>query len=229
MNKFDSEISGKEKFLNNLSSFLVKNKTILIVFFAVIVVAIIGIGVVNSITDKKNNQASLLIEELQSDYDDWIEMSDEDEDRDEKKDELLSKIEGIKKDDIPDFAKKRVLFINAEILFTSEEWAEAAELFSESAEILKDSYLSPIGLMLAASSYENNSEYQKALDLYNNVYENYSKTYPETPRAMLAIARLYEQMGNNKEAIEAYNKLIDEFPTSQWSNLARTRIIHLED
>ena len=82
--------------------------------------------------------------------------------------------------------------------------------------------------MLSGSSYENAANYAAALKIYIDVYDNYDKIYPDVPRTMLSIGRLYEQTGDIDSAIEAYNNLLDNYPGSGWASFARTRIIQLD-
>ena len=44
---------------------------------------------------------------------------------------------------------------------------------------------------------------------------------------MFAIGRLNEKLGLMASAAEAYRELVDAYPASSWTNLARTRIITL--
>ena len=66
-------------------------------------------------------------------------------------------------------------------------------------------------------------EYQKALDLYTKVYEN----YPEEIRAdnsLYAAAELYEyQLEDTEKAKELYEKLFIDFSNSTYAVEARKR------
>lgn len=223
-----TELNGKAKFLAGLSSFLEKNKTLLIIILAVIVATIIIVGVIDSVMSKKANEAAAAIEMVQKDYDTWLALADDDEGKTTKKAELTNAIDDFLEGNSSAYATQRALFLKANIIFQGEQWADAAVLFADSAETNKDSYLAPIALMLAASSFENAESYKEALDIYISVYTNYDKIYPDIPRAMLSIGRLHEQTGNKDTAIEAYNELLDKYPGSGWASFARTRIIQLD-
>lgn len=224
-----TELTGKTKFLANLTSFLEKNKTILWIILALAVAAIIVIAIVDSISEKKENESAQMIESVQKDFDEWIAITDEeDDDKNAKQQTLINELDIIVSDYPGTYAAQRAFFLKAGINFESGEYAEAASMYTESAEVNKDSYLAPISLMLAASSYENAENYQNALDTCIEVYDNYDKMYPDIPRTMLSIGRLNEQLGNEAAAIDAYNELLDTYPGSGWASFARTRIIQLD-
>ena len=195
-----TELKGKAKFLAGLSNFLVKNKTLLIILLAAIVAAIIIVGVVSSVSDKKINEAAAAIEQVQKDYDAWLALADDDEEKASKTAELTDRIDGLLSGKTSAYATQRALFLKANIIFQSEKWTDAAVLFTESAEANRDSYLAPIAFMLAASSYENAGAFNEALNIYKDVYADYDRIYPDIPRAMLAIGRLLEQTGDKDAA-----------------------------
>ena len=223
-----TELKGKEKFLAGLTSFLEKNKTILFILLGVIVAAIIVVAVIDSVTDKRANASAERIEAVQKDFDDWMVLEDDDSEKPAKQQALLDELDGVISDYSATYAAQRAFYLKGGIYFQNENWSEAASLYEDSADINTDSYIAPISLMLAASSYENAGEYQKALDIYIRVSDVYKDTFPDVPRAMLSIDRLNEQLGNNDAALEAYNSLLDVYPNSGWSSFARTRIIQLD-
>ena len=223
-----TELKGKEKILAGLTSFLEKNKIILLVILAAIVAAIIVIAVVDSVTDKKANESAAMIEDVQKVFDEWLVLEDDDSVKAEKQQAVLEQVDEVVEEYPSSYASQRALYLKAGVFFHTEKWTEAASVFEESAEIDSDSYLAPISLMLAASSYENSEDYQSALDIYIRVSNEYKDTYADVPRAILAMGRLNEQIGNNDDAVEAYNSLLDNFPGSGWASFARTRLIQLD-
>ena len=46
--------------------------------------------------------------------------------------------------------------------------------------------------------------------------------------ALFSYGRVLEATGKYKEAVEAYQKLNDEYPDESWTNLAKTRILELK-
>ena len=66
-----------------------------------------------------------------------------------------------------------------------------------------------------------------ALDILNRLVEQYDAESAEIPRALFSIGRINEGLDNIVDAAESYNRLIDDYPASSWTNLARDRIITL--
>ena len=223
-----TDLKGKDKFLAQLSSFLEKNRKVLYIILGVAVAAIIVTGIVDSVNQRKLNESAVMIEEAQKAYEEWLGLAEDDENKAVKQQELAEQLDVLTADYPSSYAAQRALYLKAGINFQNKEWEEAAVLFADSADVDGDSYLAPISLMLAASSYENAGNWQNALELYERVYTDYDKIYPDVPRAMIAIGRLNEQLGSQEAAVEAYNNLLDTYPGSGWSNFARTRLIQLD-
>ena len=221
------ELKGKAKFLAALSSFLEKNKVILLVILAVVAAALIIITVVDTVSSNKANNAAAMAEDVETVYEQWLSTADDDSLKADLESGMLEDLDDIIADYPKTYAAQRAYFIKANISFQNEDWSSAAGSFSDAASVNRESYLAPVSLALAASSYENSDEFQKALDIYMEIDENYRDSYPDGPRVMLSIARLYEQIGDKTAAVDAYNSMIDTFPSSGWTSFARTRLIQI--
>ena len=71
------------------------------------------------------------------------------------------------------------------------------------------------------------AEPELALELLNRLVDLYDAQSAEIPRALFSIGRINEGLDQIVEAAESYNQLIDDYPGSSWTNLARDRIITL--
>ena len=67
---------------------------------------------------------------------------------------------------------------------------------------------------------EERREFQKAIDAYRKVYEDYSESYL-CPQAVFNTGRCYEAMGMWEKAKESYEKLVSSYPWSSSVILAR--------
>ena len=76
--------------------------------------------------------------------------------------------------------------------------------------------------------YESNEKTDEAIEEYQVVIEKYSSVSPEISNVYFSIGRLFEKKSDKEAALEVYNKMLDNFPDSNWTNLARSRIIYLE-
>ena len=86
--------------------------------------------------------------------------------------------------------------------------------------------------------YEELGDYQKAVEELGKVVINYPKG-DKAPNALFGIGEIYERrlknepsklslssltLKNNSQAIETYQKLVDNYPGSRWAPMARERI-----
>ena len=69
---------------------------------------------------------------------------------------------------------------------------------------------------------------EESADLLEQMVEEPSPNYPQQI-ILMSLAESYEQAGNLDKAIEHYKKITSEYPTSQQSQKAQTRIDELED
>ena len=75
--------------------------------------------------------------------------------------------------------------------------------------------------------YEELGEYQKAVEELGKVVTNYPKA-DKASNALFGIGEIYERkLKNNSQAIDAYQKLTDDYPGSRWAPMARERIERL--
>ncbi len=101
-------------------------------------------------------------------------------------------------------------------------------MWTDLADGAPKSYMAPIGLLNAASAWEEGGKPEKAIEALARVVSAYRQTLPETPRALFALGRLSEKLEANDKAAGYYNELIDGYPGSSWTKLARDRIIYLQ-
>ena len=81
--------------------------------------------------------------------------------------------------------------------------------------------------MEAAVAAENAGDPERALELHRRIVDDHGDENPEVPRALFSIGRILEQQDEVADAAEAYRQLVDDYPASSWTNLARNRIITL--
>lgn len=72
--------------------------------------------------------------------------------------------------------------------------------------------------------YEELGDYQKAVEELGKVVKDYPKG-DKAPNALFGMGEIYEKkLKNNSQAIDAYQKLVDDYPGSRWAPMARERI-----
>ncbi len=227
------EKTKKEQFLDNLAGFLQKNRIFFLSFLIAIALFFIVFAIASEIRNRRIEESTIMAEELQKQYEDWSENMDKEEaeqpaDIGETAKELISQADSILEKYPNLYAAQRAHYIKANVYYKKGEWSSAAEAFITLQERFPKSYLAPIALHIAAIASEEMDEIDRALELHNQILSNYASTYPDTPRSIFTIGRLYEDKGQYEEAKKQYNTLINEYTPSNWTNLARDRIIYLQ-
>ena len=83
-----------------------------------------------------------------------------------------------------------------------------------------------MSLFNAAVAFEELDEPDKALANYKMITDIYSDNYL-LPHAFFSLGRLYEQKKEYDLALSIYNRLEDDYSASNWTKIARNRIIAL--
>jgi len=126
------------------------------------------------------------------------------------------------------YAGIRALHVKADLLYEKKEYKGAAELWELLAKKYPKSHLAPISLMRVSVCKEELGDLDGALGALKEVDSKYGKTFPETPHILFSMGRIYEAKGAYSEAANSYNRLIDEYPQSSWTKLARNRLIYFK-
>ncbi|MCK5200597.1 MAG: tetratricopeptide repeat protein [Spirochaetales bacterium] len=214
-------LKGKLSLLIQKYSYILLGSIIAIVFL------VIGLLIYNSLQMKNLEKDTQQIESIQDDFENLGSFTD-DEKLDSARKEIEEKLNILIDDGKKNYVLQRALFIRATMFFQDEDWDKSIEDFKLLAELFSSSYLAPISLINAAIAFENSGKIDKAIEEYNTVVNNYSSVSPEIPNVYFSIGRLFEHKSDKTAALEAYNNLLDNFPDSNWTNLARSRIIYLE-
>lgn len=210
-----------------LSLLIHKNSKILLGLLTIIVVSVVGLLIYNSIQIKNLEKYTREIEIIQDSYSELTIITDEIE-KEEAVDKILLQIETLISNSPKNYALQRALFIKGNLYFQNQDWDKAAEAFSLVASDFQNSYLAPISLINKAIVLEESNKIDEAIETYQSVIKKYSSVSPDIPNSYFSLGRLYEQKQDTDAALVEYNNLVDSFPGSNWTNLARSRIIYIE-
>ncbi len=226
MAKFENK-KEKTSLQHRILIFLHRRGTIFLGILGILAAVIIILAVVNSANAKKLEADTRRIESIQDEYSKLITITDEKE-KAEKEKKIIGELNSIIDKGTKNYPYQRALFILGNIQYNNGEYDKSAENFMKLVKYFSKSYLSPIALMDAAVDYEAMGQIDKAIENYQRVADEYKDLSPDADRSLFTIGRLYEEKGDTDAALKAYNSLIDTFPASNWTNLARSRIIYLE-
>jgi len=208
-----------------ITAFLTKYRKPLLFTIAGMAVVVVGLVVVLSIQNSRNEAALEAVEDLQDDFQEWSDLADEEQVAEYEA--LATAARAIIDGHPRTYAAARARILDARALFALERWTDAVERYLEVAELRSDTYLAPTALMDAAVALESAGETSRALELHQRIVDEYAGESAEVPRALFSIGRIHETEDRATQAADAYRRLIDDYPASSWTNLARNRIITL--
>lgn len=220
------KVSNIDKF----SSFISKNKITLIIIAVVIVVALIAVGI--TITALNNRLESRIekVELFQDRLYEWAANPDAltDEELSVIADDLGSDLQEFIDNVGKGYPELRAMHLQATLSYSLEDYVKAAEYYSLVAETYPKSHLAAPSLYNAAVAHEMLENPGKSLEIYLSIIEDYTGIFSEVPHALFSTGRIYESLGDVDSAIGQYRTLSTDYPSSEWSKLAVSRIIVLE-
>ncbi len=217
----------KVSFQHKVLLLLHKNGIIILAALGVLAAALIILAVVSNANSKKLEADTQKIEGIQNDYSSYLSATDTAKKAELKK-KITSELKEIIAKGVKTYPLERALFIQGNMYYNDKQWKKSSESFIQLSTLFPKSYLSAVALLDAAAAYEENNSLDKALESYQRVVDSYKNMSPDIPHALFSIGRVYEAKKDTKSALKTYNSLIDRFPASNWTNLARSRIIYLE-
>lgn len=208
----EKTLSTEEKMIGSVSTFFEKNKVILIVICAVIVVgilaAIIAVNAVNSAKDKAQIKIAKLeqqyAEVLASDAQDWTALTAD----------LQAMVKG------GSYASVKSQYLLGLVYYQQQNYTEASDAFMKAYDLNKSIYLAPLSLANAAACAEEGGDSAKALELYNQIYNDYPES-GTAAKALFNVARMYYQQGNTQLAQATFAQVADYYPNSEYGKLAQ--------
>jgi tetratricopeptide (TPR) repeat protein len=213
-----------------LNNFIQKHRKGLLICLAASVIIVIAFAVFAAVTEKLQSQALSKAEEFKRRYEAIrIYINSETPGAAERQEEIFALEAELKAFEETSFGYARVMAytISAGIQGDRKNWAEAENAWVNAAAAAGKSYLAPIALCNAAASAENQSNNDRAIELYKQALE-FGDSFPEAPRAQFAVGRILEIQGKKDEALEAYRALTGRWPDDAlWANLAQSRILAL--
>ena len=215
----------KNQILTRVSDALSRHRRIIAITLIVAAGLLVVLFVALQIRTSRINSSLTAIETLESDYDAWTALSDDD--KSAGFDKLIKEADSVAQKYPKLYAAQRALFLKGQLYVAQGSWADAGQAFIEIADRFPQSYLAPVALMQAAIAYENDSDIDSARQVLGSIVADYGNSSAEVPRALFSLGRISEAQDEIADASDYYNQLVDDYPTSSWTNLARDRIITL--
>lgn len=215
-----------------ISSFLIRFKLPLVIFFIAIVVLLIGLTIGTVVVKKSTDANAFVAEEILDAYSRFESVNSEE--KEEAKAALIEALEKGKAEKKGSYAFVRALLCESQMREAEGNEEEALKVLSPLKEMRSDLYLIPIGLHRAAILAEKLEQREDALTYYYAIEKNYGKSYFNMDRVYYNIARIEELSGNIEQARKIYLKLVNTAPSKETStasslvSIAKDRLIYLE-
>ena len=207
----EENMTAEEKIIGSVSNFFSKHSLIITIAIEAIFVGI-GVAVicVNSATKAKNN-AQLQVAELESRYSDALSATEPD--WNSLATDLKANIKG------SSYPSVKSAYLLGLVYYKMEDYAAAQSAFEQVYSLNKDIYLASEALCNAAACAEAQGNVNRALELYNQVFDD----YPESgcaPKALFNSARINLQLGNTDLAKLTFGQVASYYAESEYGKLA---------
>lgn len=219
MNKDEENLS----FADTCSQFLTHNRKLIVVVFAFICVA--GIGII-AFSSFKEHTAKAASEEMEMLITKWTDLRSENpDDIAAQEDVLIPELENQALKSGASYAGFRGYTAVGEIYFLRKDWEKALEAYQKAADALPKTYTAGVAYFNAAVCADELKRYEQALELYT--LSSAAKDFALKPRALFNIGRLEEMLNHRDKAVEAYTQLAENYPDNSWALYGKSRIIAL--
>ncbi|TVR69797.1 MAG: hypothetical protein EA427_07350 [Spirochaetaceae bacterium] len=212
-----------------LAAFLSGHRKLLLIIGALMLVSIFGAVVIYQVYDSRMESAARAAELLSQDWEEWQRLNRA-EDGDPAS-ALETRIRNRAQATIQDYPRSygalRSLHILSMLEWELENYDALHETALELVERFPRSHLAGTALVNAAAASEEMNDRAEARRLLERVAAGEGGPTLEKARALFNLGRLAEEEGSPGEALDYYNRLVEEHPDSNWTSLGRNRIIWL--
>ena len=208
----EETLTTEEKLVGSVSNFFSKNRLIIIIALAVIVVGIVLAVVLVNISTRSKLIAQVYVSELEARYAEAL--SADEPDWTALVQDLNANIKG------GSYPSVKSAYLLGLVYYQMGDYANAQSTFEQAYSLNKDIYLASEALVNAAACADAQENTAKALELYNQVYND----YPESgvaPKALFNVGRIYYQMGNTQLAQATFEQVVEYYGNSEYGKLAK--------
>ncbi len=222
----DEPKSGMERFKDGLAVFLSRNAKLLVIGFGVVLLILAGLGIWSIRYNARVNDSAALAEQIEEDFSTWLNTEDG-EKKEKKEEELLERIDRAQSQFSGLYAEQRALLVKGHYQYSLEEYQEAAEAYSNLVSRFPKSYLAPVALYNAGTCYDESGKNEQAVESWDRLVQQYRDKTPLMAQTFFSLGRISEEQGQEKKAVEYYQRMEDSYPESDWTKLAKQRILVL--
>ena len=206
-----------------ISNFFMAHRKPLIIAVAAVFAAVIVMVIATVVRQSGMEKAYLRLGELSEE---WSALSSAEESNAAAEEAVIAGLKEVASSNGRNFAGARANLTLAEIYYSKEEWEAAKGFYEAAAAVSPKYYTTGIALYNAAVCAEELGLLEEALSLFERAEA--CPNFPQKARCRFNIARIQEKSSGADAAIDSYRAMVDLYPSSQWTDLARSRIIAIE-
>lgn len=204
----DKNLTGTEKVANKLNDFLIRKHKLVIGISIAVVVVIIAVCVVVAVIQRSVESKFNALSDLEGQYSAFYSLDAASDEYKTSYDEFsAASADLIASAGLDSYPGAKAQLLAADLAYNREEYQAAADGYASVAAAQSETYLGQLALMNEAASYENLGNQERALELYNEVFDTYGQASPYAPKALFNAARLYEALGDTDLAKATYEQL----------------------
>lgn len=215
-------------FTDRLTTALSRYRRFLLWFGLALVIGVIGSVAIFQVLETRHETAAREAELIATDWEAWENTAADDTDRlSALESGIRTRASALLQDHPRSYGSLRTLHILAQLEWALGNHTASRDRALEIPNRFPDSHLVGTALTIAAAAAEESGDLEEAREYLRRIATGEGAPTAEAPRALFNLGRLSEATEAFSEALDYYNQLIDEHPTSNWTNLGRNRIIHL--
>ena len=217
------KVKDDENLAERLNDTLLQVRKPLITGLVVLLVAILGLVAVVLVNDSAKKKGLAQLDEI------YFTLT---KDVSEVSDEELAAREAAALTALESFASKngaiasRANLLIAEIQFQKQDYAAARDAWLRAAQTKQNAYTAPLAYFNAGVCSEKLSDLASAIDYYAKAAD--TKDFLLSEHALFSLGRVNETKGDFAAAQAAYERLTAAASGSNWTNLAKTRLLALQ-
>jgi predicted negative regulator of RcsB-dependent stress response len=174
----------------------------------------------------QNHRNAASHEMFEKAYHSYEEIAQQESVSPEKLDKVFEQFDQVAKDygSLP--SGEMALLYSGHVLYKKQDYKGSLERYTrmQNTHLVK-SGLGPLVMYHIAMTRMALKEYDQALALFDQLSNDNSSPYRR--EAAASVAKIYELMGKNKEAVQAYRQYLKMFPEAPDATFVRTRIMDL--
>lgn len=120
----------------------------------------------------------------------------------------------------------RANMLSADIAFAQKNYSDSLAFWLAAADHNKKAYTAPVCWYNAAVCSEELNNSEDAIKYYQMAAD--TKDFLLVAHAIFSVGRVKESVKDYEGAKEAYQKLVEKYPSDKWTDVAHSRLISLE-